>query len=128
MGEKPPSDYDIGYGKPPKSSQFKKGKSGNPKGRPRKKRGGNEEFDGLVADLMAEKIPVTVNGERQERSRAEMVALQLTKMAMEGDLRAVKSVVEILDRFIDNERNIAPDCAAGDDPSEPTTHVRIEFV
>lgn len=25
--------YDVGYGKPPKHSQFKKGKSGNPKGR-----------------------------------------------------------------------------------------------
>jgi len=29
------SEYKIGYGKPPKSSQFKRGKSGNPKGRPR---------------------------------------------------------------------------------------------
>lgn len=34
---KPPrsADYDVGYGKPPKSGQFKKGQSGNPNGRPK---------------------------------------------------------------------------------------------
>jgi hypothetical protein len=26
-------DYEVGYGKPPKDTQFKKGKSGNPRGR-----------------------------------------------------------------------------------------------
>lgn len=29
------SDYEVGYGRPPKSGQFRKGKSGNPKGRPK---------------------------------------------------------------------------------------------
>lgn len=27
--------YEVGYGKPPKSTRFKKGQSGNPGGRPR---------------------------------------------------------------------------------------------
>lgn len=30
------NDYEVGYKKPPKHSQFKKGQSGNPKGRPPK--------------------------------------------------------------------------------------------
>ena len=29
-------DYEVGYGKPPKNTQFQKGVSGNPKGRPKK--------------------------------------------------------------------------------------------
>lgn len=29
------SKYKVGYGKPPKGSQFKKGLSGNPTGRPK---------------------------------------------------------------------------------------------
>ncbi len=31
-------DYDVGYGKPPRRSQFEKGVSGNAKGRPRSTR------------------------------------------------------------------------------------------
>jgi hypothetical protein len=27
-----PGDYEVGYGKPPKHSRFRKGQSGNPKG------------------------------------------------------------------------------------------------
>ena len=29
------ADYAVGYGKPPKHTRFKKGRSGNPRGRPR---------------------------------------------------------------------------------------------
>ena len=29
-------NYDVGYKKPPKNTQFKPGQSGNPKGRPKK--------------------------------------------------------------------------------------------
>lgn len=35
-GAKQKQDYPVGHGKPPKHTQFKKGQSGNPKGRPRK--------------------------------------------------------------------------------------------
>ena len=30
-----PTDYEVGYAKPPVKSRFKKGTSGNPKGRPK---------------------------------------------------------------------------------------------
>jgi Family of unknown function (DUF5681) len=31
-------DYKVGYGRPPEHSRFKRGQSGNPRGRPRKHR------------------------------------------------------------------------------------------
>jgi len=34
-GEEPPSDDEVGYGKPPKRTRFRKGESGNPTGRPK---------------------------------------------------------------------------------------------
>ena len=33
--KKPNADYEVGFGKPPKATQFKGGQSGNPKGRPK---------------------------------------------------------------------------------------------
>jgi hypothetical protein len=36
VAERPaPGGYEVGYGKPPKDRQFRKGQSGNPGGRPR---------------------------------------------------------------------------------------------
>ena len=35
-----PKQYEVGYGKPPKSTQFKPGRSGNPKGRTKGSRNG----------------------------------------------------------------------------------------
>ena len=35
MKPKEEKDYEVGYKKPPKKNQFKKGQSGNPKGRPK---------------------------------------------------------------------------------------------
>ena len=32
-GKRPPGDYEVGYGKPPKKHQFKPGQSGNRQGR-----------------------------------------------------------------------------------------------
>ena len=44
--DKPPTagSYTTGYGRPPTSTQFQRGRSGNPKGRPKKRRA-NKDFD-----------------------------------------------------------------------------------
>ena len=48
------SDYDVGYGKPPKTNQFPKGQSGNPEGRPKHTR--NLKTD--LLEELNEEIPI----------------------------------------------------------------------
>ena len=42
--KKMPDNYEVGYGKPPKDTQFQKGVSGNPRGRPKKSRDFDHEL------------------------------------------------------------------------------------
>ena len=58
--ERRPGDpYEVGFGKPPERTRFKKGRSGNPKGRPRKK-----------PDLYSELTKVVQHGSFRDRLRA----------------------------------------------------------
>jgi hypothetical protein len=57
--------YKVGFGKPPKAGQFKKGKSGNPRGRPR---GSCNLATDLNAEL-SEQITVREDGRSKRVSK-----------------------------------------------------------
>jgi hypothetical protein len=48
----PKGDYDVGYGKPPPHTQFQKGVSGNPRGRPK----GSKNLKTLARKVMNTKV------------------------------------------------------------------------
>jgi len=64
-------DYEVGRGKPPVHTRFKKGQSGNPRG-PRPK-----NLPALLVEALNEKVVVTIDGERREITKREAVATQL---------------------------------------------------
>src|SRR6185437_10919636 len=48
------TDYVVGYGRPPRATQFAAGKSGNPRGRPK----GSRTVGAILQDILSQKIAV----------------------------------------------------------------------
>lgn len=83
--------YTVGYGKTPQHTKFKPGKSGNPKGRPKKKLAEAEPqdlCDNFVSELQT-KIIVTENGTRMEITKQEAISKQVVNKALAGDNKAI---------------------------------------
>jgi hypothetical protein len=77
------SDYIVGYKKPPKSSQFKKGVSPNPSGRPKGKK--MTEY-GMLGSLLNAPISYTENGKKKVASRPEITIRGFAAEALKGDV------------------------------------------
>jgi len=85
-------DYEVGYGKPPAQSRWKKGQSGNPSGRPKASRG-------LKADLHAElisRMEIQMNGKRISGTKQQLMLKTLTARAAAGDVRAIKALIDLV--------------------------------
>ena len=78
----------TGYKQPPRSTQFEKGRSGNPKGRP--KGAGNFKTD--LLQVMGENVFITKIGQRRAVSGRKAVAIKLLHDALHGDAKALANL------------------------------------
>ncbi|CUH46459.1 DUF5681 domain-containing protein [Ruegeria atlantica] len=90
-------DYEVGYGKPPKATQFKRGRSGNPKGRPK----ASKNVGKILEDTFFQKVPITENGVRREATMLEAIVRQVANGAAKGDMRNVDRVLKLLPQLQD---------------------------
>ncbi len=84
-----PADYDVGFCKPPKATQFKKGQSGNPAGRPK----GAKNTATVANAVLNEKITITENGRQKVVTKREALMKQLVNRSVQGDLGFLRLVV-----------------------------------
>ena len=106
-----PESKSASYRNPPEHSRFKPGQSGNPLGRPKKRK--------TVADELAEELSQVVHvreGTRTiEMTKAQAIARELLRLAMGGDLRAATIVMSCAPRLSDSDephQETTPDDAA----------------
>lgn len=84
-----PSDYAVGYGRPPKATQFQPGQSGNRKGRPK----GSRNIALMLDEELGAGVMVTIDGRRVRRSKGQIMVRQVVDRAAKGDLNAAKLVL-----------------------------------
>lgn len=82
--KQPTGDYENGYCRPPKHSQFQPGQSGNKNGRPK----GSTNLKKDLEDELNETIEFTERGERKTTSKRRAILKQLAAKAIKGDVRA----------------------------------------
>jgi hypothetical protein len=82
------NDNEIGYCKPPQHTQFRKGQSGNLKGRPK----GRPNMTTVLDKVLREKVVMIVNGRRKSLTKLEIAVKQLVNKAVTGDLSALKQL------------------------------------
>jgi hypothetical protein len=93
----------VGYGRPPVHSQFRRGQSGNPNGRPKKR----PTFSADLADELNELVPV---GEGQAIcvTRQRALVKKLMSMALDGDMKAANLVLSLSSQDVEEGRSEEP--------------------
>jgi hypothetical protein len=101
--------YEVGYGRPPLHSRFKRGKSGNPKGRP--KQSGNLRT--IVKQVSDEQIQIR-DGDRLRRMPRIEALVRTTFARALKDPKALPSLIVLLRQ-----------CGYGADHNEPAGDVLL---
>jgi Family of unknown function (DUF5681) len=122
----------VGYGKPPRHTRFKKGQSGNLKGRPK----GSQNLTTLLSEALNERVIVTENGGRrritmrQAINQAARQTLGHRRLARDEDPArhrsgsGAASGQHLLDHSQpEREAEIQPDGVADDLAREPITGI-----
>jgi hypothetical protein len=85
------TEFIVGYGRPPKKSQFKPGVSGNPKGRRKRDPAAVSE---IIKTTLNAPIQYRERGRTKTATRTEIGLRKLVENAMNGDLTAAATLLE----------------------------------
>lgn len=107
--------YQVGYGKPPQASQFKKGQSGNPMGRQK----GSRNLATLLDQELARPVMVTEAGKRKKYRKAELIVRMQVDKAAKGDSRAFAAIQALEAKALQQRTQYAdPENRAGSEISD----------
>ena len=112
--KKTDSDYEVGYGKPPKEHRFKKGRSGNPKGRTKKKK----NMATVMKDLLERPMTIRQNGQERRVTFSEAFVHRLAARSLEGSPRDMIALMKAIHDYM-------PEAVAKD---QLPTEIRVNFV
>jgi len=110
-------DYNVGYGRPPKHGQFRKGQSGNPAGR----RTEQERFASVLREELASEIVMKIGDKKLKASVLRALTKMMINMALAGDQKAIAELMRQINRYF-------PESLAADDASLPPTEEDLQIL
>jgi hypothetical protein len=105
------TDYDVGYRKPPKQGQFKKGETANPRGRPKRPTHAmpewqEERMKAIISQEAYRLIDIHEGGKKTRLPLIQVIIRKLGVSAAQGRQRAMRYFIEALGS-IEQGRNSA---------------------
>jgi hypothetical protein len=88
----PMAKPDVGFGRPPRHSQFKPGSSGNLKGRPKRKAASLGE---IATDVLNTPVEYGKGGRRKKATRHELMLKGLVTQALRGGVAAADKLLKL---------------------------------
>jgi len=87
---------EVGFGKPPVHSRFRKGCSGNSKGRPK----GTKNLRTDLTEVLQERITVTEGDRKFRMSKQRAVVMTLVAKTLKGDSRSQTTLLNTIFRAL----------------------------
>ena len=99
MSDDDHDDYEVGYGKPPKDTQFKPGQSGNPKGRPK----GTQNFKTDLKEVLSDPVQITQGGKTITVTKQQALIMRSTAEGLKGNQRATALIFKHAEQLDEDE-------------------------
>jgi Family of unknown function (DUF5681) len=90
------AEYEVGYKKPPRQSQFKAGNRANPHGRGKRKRRTEAE---MVNEIMSQPVSFREGGKSKRAPRIEILIKCYGAAALKGNVSAAEALLKIREKF-----------------------------
>jgi hypothetical protein len=104
------TDYKIGKGRPPQHTRWEKGVSGNPGG----KKKGTLNLETTFQEALLRPVTVTVDGEKKVISVLEALVMRLLDGGLKGDIKAINSILDRIERLIGSDPKQEPETSEED--------------
>jgi hypothetical protein len=99
MGQYDDRPYEVGKGKPPKNTRWKKGQSGNPKGPRRRAPLPDLNLRQILAEIVNETVPVTMGGRTTSIPKKYAILLGIVHDGLNGTPHQRMKAFEALNKL-----------------------------